>query len=101
VVERNAQPAWLRLAGLGFELAASIAGGGLLGWWLDRRFGTAPKLLLTGLGIGIVGGLYNLIRAALAASRDAERVGREVDERGGRAADAGRDGPGPSEPSEP
>ena len=100
MVERNAQPAWLRLAGLGFELAASIAGGGLLGWWLDGRFGTAPRWLLTGLGIGIVGGLYNLIRAALAASRDAARVGREVEERADRAADAGRDEPGPPGPPE-
>ena len=74
MVERNAQPAWLRLAGLGFELAASIAGGALLGWWLDRRLGTAPKLLIALAAIGIVGGLYNVIRVALAASRDAERA---------------------------
>jgi F0F1-type ATP synthase assembly protein I len=31
-----------------------------LGWWLDRRFGTAPWLMVTGGGIGLVGGLYNL-----------------------------------------
>ena len=74
MVERNAQPAWLRLAGLGFELAASIAGGALLGWWLDRRLGTAPKLLIALAAVGIVGGLYNVIRVALAASRDAERA---------------------------
>jgi F0F1-type ATP synthase assembly protein I len=74
VVERNAQPAWLRLAGLGFELAASIAGGALLGWWLDRRLGTEPKLLIVLAAVGIVGGLYNVIRLALSASRDAERA---------------------------
>lgn len=89
MVERNAQPAWLRLAGLGFELAASIAGGALLGWWLDRRLGTAPKLLITLAAVGIVGGLYNVVRVALSASRDAERVARE---RGGSAPDAPRDG---------
>lgn len=96
MVERNAQPAWLRLAGLGFELAASIAGGGLLGWWLDRRFDSSPAWLLTGLGIGIVGGLYNVVRAALAASREAARVGHEVER--ARAGGGAEDRPGPEAP---
>jgi F0F1-type ATP synthase assembly protein I len=61
---------------LGFELAASIAGGALLGWWIDRRFETAPKALLVCAGIGILGGLYNLIRVGLAASREADRERR-------------------------
>lgn len=65
--ERNASRAWLRLAGLGFELAASIAGGALLGWWIDGQLGSAPKALITLSVVGIVGGLYNLIRTALAA----------------------------------
>lgn len=68
----------LRLSGLGFELAASIAGGALLGWWIDRRFETAPKALLVCAGIAIFGGLYNLIRAGLAASKEAERERREA-----------------------
>lgn len=78
MVERNPSRAWLRLAGLGFELAASIAGGALLGWWIDRQLGTAPKALIALALVGILGGLYNLVRTALAASReaaDAERRG--------------------------
>jgi len=63
----------MRLAGLGFELAASIAGGALLGWWIDGRLGTAPRWLAILAGVGVVGGLYNLIRSALAASKEAAR----------------------------
>jgi F0F1-type ATP synthase assembly protein I len=62
----------MRLAGLGFELAAAIAGGALLGWWIDRELGTAPRAILTLTAIGVVGGLYNLIRTALAAGRAEE-----------------------------
>jgi len=58
----------MKLAGLGFELAASIAGGAGIGWWIDRQLGSAPKALITLSIVGIVGGLYNLIRAALAAA---------------------------------
>ena len=32
----------------------------LLGWWLDRRWGTSPWLLLLGTLLGAVGGVYNL-----------------------------------------
>ncbi|HSM15015.1 MAG TPA: AtpZ/AtpI family protein [Thermoanaerobaculia bacterium] len=77
MVERNASRAWMRLAGMGFELAASIAGGALLGWWIDRQLGSAPKALITLSAIGIVGGLYNLIRVALrAGAEEAERERR-------------------------
>lgn len=73
MVERKPSRAWMRLAGLGFELAGSIAGGALLGWWIDRRLGSAPRALITLAAVGIVGGLYNLIRTALAAARELER----------------------------
>ncbi|KAB2967013.1 MAG: AtpZ/AtpI family protein [Thermoanaerobaculia bacterium] len=73
MVERKASRAWMRLAGLGFELAASIAGGALLGWWIDRRLDSAPRALVALAAVGIVGGLYNLIRQALAAARELER----------------------------
>ena len=65
------------LTGLGFELVGSVAGGALLGWWIDRTLGTSPRWLLILAGVGIVGGLYNLIRVALKAGRQAH----EEDER--------------------
>jgi F0F1-type ATP synthase assembly protein I len=67
-MERKDSRAWLRLSGLGFELAASIAGGALVGWWIDRQLGSSPKALIALSIVGIVGGFYNLIRAALAAT---------------------------------
>jgi len=52
----------MRLAGAGVELAATLAGACLLGFWIDRHLGCEPWGLLVCAGIGIVGGLYNLIR---------------------------------------
>lgn len=51
-----------RLAGAGVELAATLIGACLLGYWIDLRFGSSPWGLLVCAGVGIVGGLYNLIR---------------------------------------
>src|SRR5262245_27543802 len=62
----------LRLAGAGFELAAAVAGFTLIGWWIDRRFGTSWGAV-TGAILGIVGGLYNFIRQSLEIVRDDER----------------------------
>lgn len=64
VTERD-DKSWLRLTGLGFELAASIAGGVLIGWWIDRRLGSSPKATVALGLVGLLGGLYNLIRTAL------------------------------------
>ncbi len=59
-----------RWYGLGFELAAGTAGLGAVGYLVDRHYGTYPRWLLVGAVLGIVGGMYNLIRASLLASRD-------------------------------
>ena len=34
---------------------------GLAGWWLDRKLGTDPWLLMLGLGAGFAIGIYNLV----------------------------------------
>jgi len=64
---------WVKLSGIGIELAAAVAGFTLLGTWWDRHHGTAPWGLLIGLGLGLVGGVYNLIRQSLVASKEAGR----------------------------
>jgi F0F1-type ATP synthase assembly protein I len=85
-VPRSAQrknqgsPSWLKFSGIGFELVAAVAGFAFVGWWIDRKQGTAPWGLLIGAGLGMVGGLYNLIRASMAASREAAG-GADRDER--------------------
>ncbi len=47
---------------VGFQLAATVVGGLLLGGWLDKKFGTLPWLTIIGLVIGATGGFYNLVR---------------------------------------
>ena len=44
------------------ELIAGPAGGALLGWFLDRLFGTAPWILLIAMVLGIVVAFRNIIR---------------------------------------
>lgn len=53
------------LATTGVELAAAVAGGCLLGYWIDRHFGSEPWGLIIGASLGIIGGLYNMVRKAV------------------------------------
>jgi len=62
---------WIRYSGIGIEFAGAIAGFALIGYWVDRRFGTSPWGLLGGVGLGLAGGLYNLVRESLNAVREA------------------------------
>ena len=65
-------PGWVRYSGVGLELAGATAGLALVGYWIDGRYGTGPWGLLGGVVIGIVGGLYNLVRESLQALREAK-----------------------------
>jgi F0F1-type ATP synthase assembly protein I len=67
------RPNWLRFSGIGIEFAAAVAGFTLAGYWVDRHFGSSPKGLLVGVGLGLLGGGYNMIRASLAAVKEAEK----------------------------
>jgi F0F1-type ATP synthase assembly protein I len=75
---------WIGLSGIGIEFVAAVGGFTALGWWIDRHFGTSPTGLLICVALGLIGGTYNLVRQALAASREAqkddERQKRETDE---------------------
>ncbi len=59
----------LGLAGLGIELVAAVVGCTLVGFWIDRHYGSEPWGLLGGALVGIVGGLTNFIRQANRAVR--------------------------------
>jgi F0F1-type ATP synthase assembly protein I len=65
-------PGWVRYSGVGLELAGAMAGLAFIGYWIDGRFGTQPWGILGGVVIGLVGGLYNLVRESLAAAREAK-----------------------------
>ena len=57
----------------GIELALSAVLFGLVGWWLDRRLGTTPLLLLPFTLLGFVGAglsLYFRYRAQIARLRE-------------------------------
>ncbi len=45
---------------LGFQVALSIAIGLAVGVYLDRKFGTAPWLMLVFLAMGIAAGFRNI-----------------------------------------
>ena len=64
-------PGWIRYAGLGLEMAGAIGGFALAGYWIDRHFATAPWGIVGGVILGLVGGLYSLVKQSLAAFRDA------------------------------
>ena len=44
---------------------------------MDRKFDSEPTALLICVGLGLVGGTYNLIRQSLAATRRMERERKE------------------------
>ncbi|MBI4365834.1 MAG: AtpZ/AtpI family protein [Deltaproteobacteria bacterium] len=59
-------PDWVKTAGLygamGFQLVGAVAAGMWLGGYLDRRLGTAPWCGVGGIVLGMIGGLWNLLR---------------------------------------
>lgn len=47
-----------------FSLFASVVSGMIVGWFLDRRLGTQPWLLVAGIVFGSAAGFYQFIRAS-------------------------------------
>jgi len=62
-----------KMGGLGMEVAGQLVAGALLGWLYDRWRGAGTTGLLVGSLIGIVVGLWSLIRGALKLHRELER----------------------------
>jgi len=58
--KRPRQKGSLAVATAGLEIGLAIVGLTLLGRWLDDRYGSTPWLMLVGLGIGMIGGTYNV-----------------------------------------
>ena len=65
----------MKYAGVGLQFAMSILLFLYAGQWLDRRFGTAPWLMMLGVFLGGGGAFYSMYRrlAADQAREDAER----------------------------
>jgi F0F1-type ATP synthase assembly protein I len=67
-------PPLSRYANMGVEFAAAVMGFSLLGWWIDYHWHIERHwgVVVCGL-LGVVGGLYNLLRQAIAAAHEANR----------------------------
>lgn len=72
--DRGQSPSWTRFAGIGIEFAGVVVGFTLIGLWIDRHYNKSPWGVLIGVSLGLIGGMYNLIRESLAASRDAGKA---------------------------
>jgi F0F1-type ATP synthase assembly protein I len=51
-------PSPRELIGVGSGIAGLIAGGMLLGWFLDSRFDTLPVFVFVGLAVGITAACF-------------------------------------------
>lgn len=56
------------------DLMVGVVLGGLLGWALDRQFGTAPWIMILLVVLGFAAGLLNVIRAARKAQAENEAL---------------------------
>ena len=72
-------PSWVRLAGIGTEFAGAVAGFALIGHLVDRSYDSHPWGVLIGTSLGIVGGLYNLVKSSLRAVRRQQQEDAEAD----------------------
>jgi ATP synthase protein I len=62
-----------QLLGLGSYLATCIAGGPIVGYFLDRWLDTQPVFTLIGLGLGLVVGFIGSYRMVTQTLKDMER----------------------------
>jgi F0F1-type ATP synthase assembly protein I len=89
MVEDRGHRGWIRFYGIGFEFVAAVVGFTLVGYWVDRHYGSSPAGILVGLALGLIGATYNLIRSTKIASDmarrdDAEAKSENAAEGGGR-----------------
>ncbi|MBX5467552.1 MAG: AtpZ/AtpI family protein [Firmicutes bacterium] len=63
IAVKKSRAGW-RVATVGTEMLVGLAGGFFLGRYLDHRLGTQPWLMVTGVLLGFVAGLWMAYRAA-------------------------------------
>jgi F0F1-type ATP synthase assembly protein I len=49
------------VSGIGIDLVVTLLAGIYAGKWLDEQMGTSPAFLITGLFVGLIGGIYSTI----------------------------------------
>jgi len=78
---QSAPPAAGRGMSMGIELAVAILGLTFAGVWLDGKLGTKPWLMLLGLVLGMVVGVWNLYRASVQMNAPASGDQTNVEKR--------------------
>jgi F0F1-type ATP synthase assembly protein I len=58
------------MVGIGFEFVVSVVALGAVGWYLDRKWNTTPWLLIAGLVLGLITGIWTMLRTALREFKD-------------------------------
>lgn len=71
-------------AGLGLQFAIAIVLFLLLGQWADRKLGTSPVFLLTGVFIGGGAAFYSMYRRITAAQKADDERRKKEQESGGK-----------------
>lgn len=67
-----------------WQLTGSLGLCALAGWWLDRKFDTAPWLLLSGAMFGLAAGMYSFIRRVMyLAAAEKQAKEKQAHEAGG------------------
>jgi ATP synthase protein I len=61
---KNEYRQYLSYAALGIEMGVALSIGMLIGWYLDRLFGTRPWLVIIFSLFGIAAGFRNIIQLA-------------------------------------
>jgi ATP synthase protein I len=56
-------------AGVGIQLGMTFALFALAGWWLDRKLGTSPWLLIVLVFVGAAAGFYSVYRRVIGGGR--------------------------------
>ena len=72
---------YLHYSAIGIEMAASVAVGGLIGYWLDGYFGTEPWWLSFWLICGVIAGFRSLYRLTKKVTRAQETEKNERPDR--------------------
>ncbi len=70
--QRGGQSAYGQAFRFAADLMVGVGAGGVLGWALDRQFGTAPWLMIVLFILGFAAGLRNVVRAAKTAQLENE-----------------------------
>ncbi len=72
---------YMQYSAIGIEMAAAVAVGGLIGYWLDDYFGTEPWMLFFWLLCGIIAGFRSLYRITVKVKKEQEKNDTEGPDR--------------------